>query len=76
MRKIFLLMDGRAKSDEEEDTHHALVMDTAQSEREARERGQRLWSGWDAIWAEHEMDDHNVADFKGLRWDLPPAADF
>lgn len=58
----FILLDGRAKMGDEDD---AAVMDTADTEAEARKSGSTLWKGYDAIWSEEGV---------GLRWDIPPAS--
>lgn len=63
----FLLMDGRAASGSEDDLDRAAVLDTADSEAEAREAGKTTWEGHDAIW----MDTAGGASV--LRYDLPPA---
>lgn len=58
----FILLDGRAKLGDEDD---ATVMDTAETETDARKAGSSLWKDHDAIWSEEGI---------GLRWDIPPAS--
>jgi hypothetical protein len=55
----FVLYDGRARL---EGPEGALVLDTAETEQEARETGED-WDGMDAIWFERDKP----------RPDLPPA---
>lgn len=71
MPKMFLLYDGRAKSGETED---ATVMDTAHSEEEARQSGEKNWAGHDAIWYECDVDDAGAGNpiNEKPRWDIPP----
>lgn len=62
-RQPWVLLDGRAKAGEEDD---AAVMDTADSEAEARREGETTWEGYDAIWLDPDGN---------LRWDIPPASE-
>jgi hypothetical protein len=82
----FILWDGRAKSGE---TDEATVLDTADTDEEARKSGLNEWHGYDAIWFEYTeiiVTVDNQAVYKGFelgetivlggdqRWDLPPAS--
>jgi len=66
--KKFILFDGRAKSG---DTDDASVMDTADSEQEARRNGARFWSGADAVWFEHDFVNGEAINER-IRPDIPP----
>lgn len=83
----FILWDGRAKGG---DTDDASVVDTADTEQEAREAGLTQWRGYDAIWFEYTevivtADNQDVYIGFELgetivlggdpRWDIPPASD-
>ena len=58
----FILYDGRARGGETDD---AAVLDTADTEKEARHLGKTGWKDHDAIWYQ-----------KGNpRYDLPPCSD-
>lgn len=72
----FMLYDGRAKSG---DTESAAVMDTADTEAQARKAGKSDWRGYDAIWfesrvVEQRADGSQVVE-ETPRWDLPPCKD-
>lgn len=75
--KQFILYDGRAKTG---DTDVAQILDTAETEIEAREEGASR-RGEDGIW--YEYDVQAPKDPSGTpilvngkaRWDLPPAKD-
>jgi len=66
--RLFILYDGRAKMGEPSE---ASIMDTADTEEEARKSGQEDWKDYDAIWYEYQ-DDNDPGE---PRWDLPPAPD-
>jgi len=61
-RPCWLLLDGRAKMGPE-GVDRATVMDTADTEAQARRRGKHDWRGYDAIWQDPSGQ---------LRWDIPP----
>ena len=60
---VWLLLDGRAKLG---DSDAALVLDTADSEAEARNEGKTTWAFYDAIWMDPDGE---------LRHDVPPCVD-
>ena len=70
----FLLLDGRAKFGQ---LDRAIVMDTADTEEEARRElaPGGTWHGHDAIWGEVPPNNASLEE-KHLRWDLlPPEKD-
>lgn len=68
--KQFILYDGRAKFG---DTDDASIMDTAESEKEARKAGNSLWKGYDALWCEYECLDGKTLINEVKRYDIPPS---
>ncbi len=71
---MFILYDGRAKLPVEGSTDDATVLDTADSESEARHEGRTTWKNHDAIWYEYDDDGKTLTNPR-QRWDLPPAQD-
>jgi len=81
---MFILYDGRAKMPDNEE--NASVMDTAETEAEAKAAGLGTWADHDAIWYEYDVYNRRPLgvprESKGpwllngrQRWDLPPAKD-
>jgi hypothetical protein len=68
-KQMFVLYDGRAKSGNDED---ADVMDTADTEIQARKRGAKSWKGHDGIWFQYRLDDQENLLEGRPRWDIPP----
>ncbi|MCP9469294.1 MAG: hypothetical protein NNA31_04755 [Nitrospira sp.] len=67
-KKRFVLYDGRAVGGNTDD---ALVMDMAETEKEARKAGSTTWHGQDGIWYEYdERGDELVGGTP--RFNLPP----
>lgn len=77
----FMLYDGRARGG---DTERAVVMDTAETEQEARREGNTTWRGHDAVWYECKVIRQETRSEGGrtfpvdiveetIRADLPPA---
>jgi hypothetical protein len=71
MSTMFVLYDGRAKTG---DTDDASVLDTADTEAEARCAGRTAWQDYDAIWYEYEQRGDRLMAGKA-RWDLPPVGE-
>lgn len=66
MRKAFILYDDRAYTG---DTDDATVLDTADSEAEARESNQFHSQG---VWYEYDRDDQDNLSNGNIREDLSP----
>lgn len=70
--KAFVLYDGRAVID----TEGALIMDTAETEKEARRTGINDWDGYDYIWWEYDRGRRGILSNGKPRMDLPPCNNF
>ncbi len=69
-QKTFILYDGRALAGDPDD---ASVLDTAETEQEARQAGQHTWAGYDAIWYEYDQRGDKLVNGTP-RYDLPPTS--
>lgn len=69
----FHLLDGRAKDGDPETAFDAAILDTADSEAEARRMGSSIHRTTDGIWWEYKLEGNALTDGKP-RYDLPPMA--